>query len=143
MTAENTNTTPDRETQRPKVVCLCGSTRFYKEFQRANYEESMKGHIVLSVGFYMHASEEAHGEKWGCTPAQKRMLDAVYLKKIEMADEVLVLDVHGYIGESTRSEINHAESLGKRIRYLSQETIATLRSLKARDASTSTLWEQP
>lgn len=51
-----------QETDRPKIVCLCGSTRFYKEFQRANYDETMAGRIVLSVGFYMHAATDAHSE---------------------------------------------------------------------------------
>lgn len=106
---------------RPKIVCLCGSTRFYKEFQRANYEETMKGHIVLSVGFYMHESEAAHGEAWGCTLEQKTALDALHFRKIELADEILVLDVDGYIGESTRNEIKHANTLRKHIRYRSQE----------------------
>ena len=110
------------EGERPRIICLCGSTRFYKEFQRANYEETMRGHIVLSVGFYMHESEAAHGEKWGCTPEQKIALDALHFRKIELADEVLVLDVDGYIGESTRNEINHATTLHKRIRYRSHET---------------------
>lgn len=113
---------------RPTIVCLCGSTRFYKEFQRANYEETMKGKIVLSVGFYMHESEAAHGEKWGCTPEQKIALDALHFRKIELADEILVLDVDGYIGESTRNEINHATALNKHIRYRSEE-IAPSRSL--------------
>lgn len=110
---------------RSKIVCLCGSTRFYKEFQRANYEETMAGNIVLSVGFYMHASEDAHGEKWGCTPAQKIALDALHFRKIELADEVLVINVGGYVGESTRNEINHAMSLGKVIRYLEPNLVPT------------------
>lgn len=51
---------------RPRVVCLCGSTRFYDEFQRANYERTMAGEIVLSVGFYPHAkAEHGHGEGVG------------------------------------------------------------------------------
>jgi hypothetical protein len=111
----------DRETgqgSRPVIVCLCGSTRFYKEFQRANYEETMAGRIVLSVGFYMHASEDAHGERWGCTPEQKITLDELHFRKIELADEVLVINVGGYVGESTRNEIDHARSLGKPIRWL-------------------------
>lgn len=106
--------------ERPKIVCLCGSTRFYKEFQRANYEETMAGRIVLSVGFYMHESEAAHGEKWGCTPEQKIALDALHMRKIELADEVLVINVGGYVGESTRNEIKHAKSLGKPIRWLEE-----------------------
>ena len=102
----------------PKIVCLCGSTRFFREFQRANYEETMAGNIVLTVGFAMHASVEAHGEQLGCTPEQKIKLDALHFRKIELADEVLVLNVGGYIGESTSNEIAHAIDLKKAVRYL-------------------------
>lgn len=102
----------------PKIVVLCGSTRFFQQFQRANYEETMAGKIVLSVGFYMHRSEAAHGEKWGCTPEQKIGLDELHKRKIDLADEVLVLNVGGYIGDSTRSEIEYAQALGMPIRYL-------------------------
>ena len=102
----------------PKIVCLCGSTRFYEQFMRANYEETMKGNIVLSVGFFMHRPDSAHGQTLGCTPEQKIALDVLHKQKIDLADEVFVLNVGGYIGESTRSEIEHAESIGKPIRYL-------------------------
>lgn len=102
----------------PTIVCLCGSTRFYKEFQRANYEETMAGRIVLSIGFAVHSSEEAHGESLGCSPEQKVQLDQLHFRKIELADEVLILNVGGYIGHSTRNELNHALALGKVIRYL-------------------------
>jgi hypothetical protein len=104
--------------QRPTVVCLCGSTRFYEAFQEANYRETMAGKIVLSVGFYPHAAERAHGEERGCTPEQKVALDELHLRKIDMADEVLILNVGGYIGSSTRRELNHAMATGKRIRAL-------------------------
>ena len=102
------------------IVCLCGSTRFYDAFQRANYEETMAGRIVLSVGFYPHSAEQAHGESVGCTPEQKRQLDALHLCKIDLADEVLVLNVGGYVGESTAREIAYARRLGKPIRWLEQ-----------------------
>lgn len=122
---------------RPRIVCLCGSTRFYEEFQRANYEETMAGRIVLSVGFYPHTSRQIvtvdgcmgpeerivlvqHGENVGCTPEQKVALDELHKRKIDLADEVLVLNVGGYIGESTRGEIEHAELTGKPVRYLEQ-----------------------
>ena len=53
-------------TTRPPIVCLCGSTRFFDAFQQANYELTMRGEIVLSVGFYPHAtSEHGHGEGVG------------------------------------------------------------------------------
>lgn len=102
----------------PNIVCLCGSTRFYEAFVQANYEETVKGNIVLSVGFFMHRPDAAHGQSLGCTPEQKVKLDALHKRKIDLADEVLVLNVDGYIGESTRSEIEHAERTGKPIRYL-------------------------
>lgn len=106
------------DVERPRIVCLCGSTRFYSAFQRANYEETMAGRIVLSVGFYPHSSPEAHGEAIGVTPEQKAALDELHLRKINLADEVLVLNQGGYIGESTRREIAHAEATGKLVRYL-------------------------
>lgn len=103
---------------KPKIVCLCGSTRFYKQFQKANYELTMQGIIVLSVGFYPHSSEQAHGEHIGITPEQKIALDELHKRKIDLADEVFVLNVNNYIGESTRSEIEYATKLNKPIKYL-------------------------
>jgi hypothetical protein len=103
---------------RPTIVCLCGSTRFYDAFQRANYEETMAGKIVLSVGFCPHSQEQAHGEVIGCTNEQKEELDRLHLQKIAMADEVLILNVGDYIGESTRRELFYARGRGKVIRFL-------------------------
>lgn len=102
----------------PRIVCLCGSTRFYREFQEANYRETMKGRIVLSVGFYPHAEADAHGESTGITPEEKVGLDRLHFRKIELADEVLVLNKNGYVGYSTGREIEHARRLGKPIRWL-------------------------
>lgn len=105
--------------RRPRIVCLCGSTRFYDAFQKANYEETMKGRIVLSVGFYPHSQVRAHGEEVGCTGEEKAMLDDLHLRKIDMADEVLFLNVGGYMGESTRRELSYAMLCGdKVIRFL-------------------------
>ena len=115
--------------ERPMIVCLCGSTRFYEMFQQANYEETMAGKIVLSVGFYRPSPQSksevakhsgTNGETWGCTPDQKIALDVLHKHKIDLADEVFVLNVGGYIGESTRSEIEHAKKRGKPIRYLEE-----------------------
>lgn len=102
----------------PKVVCLCGSTRFRDEFMRANYRETMAGNIVLSVGFFGHSLTDASGESVGCTAKEKIALDVLHKRKIDLADEVLVLNVGGYIGESTRSEIGYALDTRKPIRYL-------------------------
>jgi hypothetical protein len=106
--------------KRPKIICLCGSTRFYKQFQKSNYEETMKGNIVLSVGFFPHAQKEMHGECVSYTYEQKDMLDVLHKRKIDLADEILVLNVGGYIGESTRSEIRYAQVHGKLVSYLEE-----------------------
>lgn len=102
----------------PTIVCLCGSTRFYREYQKAQYDETMAGKIVLTVGFYMHSAEDAHGENWGCTPEQKVALDELHLRKIDLADEILVLNIGGYVGESTSREIAYAKAQGKKIRWM-------------------------
>jgi hypothetical protein len=97
----------------PPVVCLCGSTRFYDQFQQANYDLTMRGEIVLSVGFYPHATaRHGHGEGVGHASAEKAALDTLHKRKIDLADYVLVLNVGGYIGESTRSEIAYALARG-------------------------------
>jgi deoxycytidylate deaminase len=105
-------------TVKPKVVCLCGSTRFKDAFDEATYQESIAGRIVLSVGFFMHATENRHGESVGATPEQKVALDELHKRKIDLADEIYVLNVDGYVGSSTRSEIEYAVVHNKSVRYL-------------------------
>lgn len=103
---------------KPTIVCLCGSTRFYTHFMEHNYLETMAGKIVLSVGFFPHAIDEMHGEGVGITPEQKEDLDQLHMRKIDLADEVLILNVGGYIGESTARELAYAQKLGKVVRFL-------------------------
>jgi hypothetical protein len=105
----------------PKIVTLCGSTRFYEAWQQAIFDETVAGKIVLSVGFYPHAADKAHAAHVGITPEQKVALDALHLRKIEISDEVLILNVCGYIGESTANELAHARRLGKVVRFLEPE----------------------
>jgi hypothetical protein len=106
---------------RPKIVCLCGSTRFYRAFVEANYRETMAGHIVLSVGFAPDAADEVHGEDVGISPEEKLKMDELYKRKIDLADEILVLNVGGYVGQSTQGEIAYARALGKPLRWLEPE----------------------
>ncbi|GAA1876453.1 hypothetical protein [Lapillicoccus jejuensis] len=109
---------------RPTIVCLCGSSRFHDAFQRASYERTMAGEIVLSIGFYPHATAEhghGHGEGVGHDSAEKVALDELHQRKIDLADYVLVLDVDGYVGESTRREVEYAARHGVPVRYLSHE----------------------
>ncbi len=98
----------------PEVVCLCGSTKFKEAFVEANYRLTWEGKIVLSVASYAHAD----GGKYVPSAAQKIALDALHKEKIRLADRVLVLNVGGYWGESTQSEIDFAVSLGKPVEYL-------------------------
>lgn len=99
----------------PKIVTLCGSTRFYQYFLEHNLRETMAGHIVLGIGNYNCSDKHL-----GVTDQEKAMLDELHKRKIDMSDEILVLNVGGYIGESTRSEITYAEKNGKGIRYLNE-----------------------
>jgi hypothetical protein len=102
---------------RPTITVLCGSTRFLEAFQRANLRLTLLGHIVLSIGCDTKSDVEL--ALAGVVGADaKPALDELHKRKIDLADEVLVLNVGGYIGESTRSEIEYAEKLGKPIDYL-------------------------
>lgn len=104
-----------------KVVTLCGSTRFKDEFMEAQKLLTLEGNIVISVGLFGHSGDEEvwEGMDEGTLTETKRMLDDMHKRKIDMADEVYVIDVDGYIGESTRSEIEYAKSKGIPIRFLS------------------------
>lgn len=96
-----------------KVITLCGSTRFKDEYLAAQKRLTLEGNIVISVGLFGHSGDD---EVW--TEGTKAMLDDMHLRKIDMADEIFVINVGGYIGESTRREIAYAAECGKIIRYL-------------------------
>lgn len=98
----------------PEIVCLCGSTRFMDVFHAAGWRLTLDGYIVLTVGVCTHA-EHHGGEALGQDVVDK--LDELHLRKIDLSDWVFVLNVGGYIGESTRSEIEYAEKIGKPIKY--------------------------
>jgi 8-oxo-dGTP pyrophosphatase MutT (NUDIX family) len=104
---------------RPRITVLCGSSRFYDEYQQAYYDLTMQGRIVLSVGFYPHAlAEHGHGEGVGHDSAEKVKLDELHLRKIDLADDVFVINPGGYIGTSTRREITYAFEHRKPVRWL-------------------------
>ncbi len=96
-----------------KVITLCGSTRFKDAFLEAQKRLTLEGNIVISVGLFGHSGDE---EVW--TEGNKEMLDDMHRAKIDMADEIYVINVGGYIGSSTKSEIAYAEAHGKKVRYL-------------------------
>lgn len=96
-----------------KVITLCGSTKFKDEFIDAQKRLSMEGNIVISVGLFGHSGDD---EVW--TEGTKAMLDDMHLRKIDMADEIFVINVGGYIGSSTRKEIEYARATNKPVSYL-------------------------
>ena len=96
-----------------KVITLCGSTRFKDAFIEAQKRLTLEGNIVISVGLFGHSGDD---EVW--TPGTKDMLDDMHKRKIDMDDEIYVINVGGYIGESTRGEIEYAKKNGRGVRYL-------------------------
>lgn len=103
-----------------KVITLCGSTRFKDEFLRVQKELSLQGNIVISVGLFGHSGDKEVWENMdeGTRTKTKEMLDDMHKRKIDMADEIFVINVDGYIGESTKSEIEYAKKNGKKVNYL-------------------------
>ena len=95
------------------VITLCGSTRFKDEFIETQKRLTLEGNIVISVGLFGHSGDD---EVW--TEGTKEMLDDMHKRKIDMADEILVINVGGYIGSSTKSEIDYATASVKTVRYL-------------------------
>lgn len=95
------------------IITLCGSTKFKHQFEEMNRILTLEGHVVLSVGVWCHAGDEV-------TEGEKRMLDKIHKAKIDMSDAIYVLNVDGYIGESTRSEIAYASRHKKKIFYLEE-----------------------
>ena len=96
-----------------KVISLCGSTRFKEEFLEAQKRLTLEGNIVISVGLFGHSGDDV---VW--TDGVKDMLDRQHLAKIDLADEIFVINIGGYIGDSTRREIAYADYRGKSITYL-------------------------
>ena len=96
-----------------KVITLCGSTKFKDAFIKAQKDLTLQGNIVISVGLFGHSGDN---EVW--TEGTKEMLDEMHKRKIDMADEIFVINVGGYIGESTRGEIEYAIRHGKPVNYL-------------------------
>ena len=105
-----------------KVITLCGSTKFKDEFLREQKRLTLEGNIVISVGLFGHSgdSEVWEGMSEDTLTKTKEMLDDMHKRKIDMADEIFVINVDGYIGSSTRSEIEYAQLHGKVVKYLEE-----------------------
>lgn len=103
------------------IVCLCGSARFGEQFQKSYLEETLAGRIVLSIATVPGGDEKLFE---GYTPSERMSVTdmlALHRRKIDLADEVLILNVNGYIGSSTARKRAYAEAKGKRIRFLENE----------------------
>lgn len=102
------------DARRPKIVCLCGSRKFIDTFIEVSFQEALEGKIVLSI-------EWSDRKELKLTSDDRIRLDILQLRKIEMADEIVIIDVDGYVSESTKREIEYARSLGKNLRWWSEE----------------------
>ena len=103
-----------------KVITLCGSTRFKDAFIEMQKKLTLAGNIVISVGLFGHSGDDEVWENMdeGMLTKTKEMLDDMHKRKIDMADEIFVINVGGYIGSSTQSEIDYAVATGKPVNYL-------------------------
>ena len=103
-----------------KVITLCGSTRFKEQFLKTQKELTLKGNIVISVGLFGHSGDNEVWENMdeGTLTKTKEMLDDMHKRKIDMADEIFVINKNGYIGSSTKSEIEYAIKTGKIVKYM-------------------------
>jgi len=95
-----------------KVITLCGSTKFKDEFMEEQKRLTLEGNIVISVGVFGHSDGIVLEDSVKC------MLDDIHKGKIDLSDEIFVINVGGYIGSSTKNEIEYAESTGKVVKYL-------------------------
>jgi hypothetical protein len=96
-----------------KLITLCGSTRFKEDFIREQKRLTLDGNIVISVGLFGHS-----GDDEVLTDGVKEMLDIMHKRKIDMADEIFVINKNGYIGDSTKSEISYAIVHNKPVVYM-------------------------
>lgn len=120
-----------------KVITLCGSTRFRDEYLQAQKRLTLEGNIVISVGLFGHSGDE---EVW--TPGTKEMLDEMHLSKIDMADEIFVVNPGGYVGSSTAREIAYALSQGKKVGSLGPLNLQQYGKIMTSSSSSSGSIEQ-
>ena len=105
------------------VITLCGSTRFKDQFMEVQKRLTLEGKIVISVGLFGHSGDDEvwDGMDEGSLSKTKEMLDDMHKRKIDMADGIYVINVGGYVGESTKSEIAYALEHGKTVEYLEEK----------------------
>ena len=99
-------------TKKYNIITLCGSIKFKDEFIKVQEKLTLDGNIVFTPNFFNNIRKEDIDEK------MKKMLDEMHKQKIDMSDEIYIINLGGYIGESTKSEIEYAKTKGKNISYL-------------------------
>ena len=92
-----------------KVITLCGSMKFKDDFLREQKRLTLEGNIVLAPNMF---------ELENITSNIKSMLDEMHKRKIDLADEVFVINKNSYVCSSTKSEIEYAQNLGKKINFM-------------------------
>lgn len=102
-----------------KIICLCGSTKFKDIYEDVEKELALQGYLVISTSCFGH--QDSDKRIW----ERKEMLDEIHKQKILLSDEIFVINAFGYIGESTKNEIEFAKQHGKQICYLSTSSIST------------------
>lgn len=105
--------------KKPKVICLCGSTRFTEQMLVKQWELTKQGNIVLSwcalPESYFKGADKSH---IGDQERVKEIVDEVHKRKIDLSDEILVINIGDYIGDSTKSEIKYAIDHNKPVKWL-------------------------
>jgi hypothetical protein len=92
------------------VITLCGSMRFREDFERLDADLTLAGHVVLTPTALDPSRE--------ITAEERARLGRIHLQRIAMSDEVLIVNVGDYVGDSTRREIEHARSRGIPVSFL-------------------------
>ena len=98
--------------EKAKVITMCGSLRFMKEFMFHAERLELEGNCVLSVIYPTKEDKDAYA------PNEHELLDILHKQKIDMSDAIFIVNINGYIGSSTKSEIEYAKNLNKEIIYL-------------------------
>jgi hypothetical protein len=109
---------------RPPIICLCGSTRFISTWNHYRQWLTYCGYIVLAIEIV--TAQTTSTDPQHTNHGLKRQLDDLHKRKIDLADQVLILNVGGYIGPSTQTEIDYARRTGKPVSFLEQQHLATV-----------------
>ena len=112
----------DKSDSKSNIITLCGSSKFKNEFLKVQKELSLKGYLVLSLGLFGHSGDD---EAW----VKKDLLDRVHKQKIDMSSAIFVIDVDGYVGESTKNEIEYAINRGKTVYFYSHDDLEAVQEI--------------